>query len=261
MTVQRSANASSLAQDWMGAAERARKAVEAAPTGRKLAAVERVAADYGVGHDLLRRAVTALRMVERLKARGVALPDELRRVPVGVVDVIARWAAYDRAAAVDALHRYHNGDLQFRELMRAEAAARPAGSKRRAPRRVDVVRAWKESALDKLAKALREAGLVLADDAATDLPVDALARGSVEQAATAILIVGPYDDAAQYDQAMVGVLLHALGIARLGHPAWVVVPGQRIGPLYEAWLAGHGVPSSEVRVVALCKPPRLSDYG
>ena len=177
-------------------------------------------------------------MTEKMAARGVMIPAELRRVPLGVVDVIVRWALYDREAAWHALHQYHSGDLQFRALMRAEAAARPAGRGKRMPRRIDVVRAWKEACLARLAAKLREAALSLAADVDIALPVDALARGDDARTPTvAVVIVGPYEDQATYEKVMVGVLLRALGLAHLGHPTWVVVPGLKLGRTFEAWLA------------------------
>ena len=260
MTVLRSANASGLSQDWTPAAERAREALEAAPTGQKVVALERVAAEYGIGRDLLRRAVTALRMLEKLGARGIEVPEELRRVPIGVVDIIARWAVYDREAAFGALHRYYRGELNFRELMRAEVAARPTGRSKRTPRRIDIVRAWKESCLEKIAPALHDAGLQLTDDTLNDLPVDAVARADNMQTTTQIVIVGPYDDVAMYNKVMISVLLRTLGIAYLGNPVWVVVPGHKLGQGYQGWLTAHRVAASHVRVLGLRRPPRLQDF-
>lgn len=258
MTRSRAAAPSPAGVEWMAIAERARAAIEAAPTGAKIAAVEALAAEFGISRDHLRRAVAAARLLEKMRARGIDVPDELRQVPVGAVDIVSRWAGYDQQAAFAAAKAYARGELQFRELMKAEHAARPKGRTRRGPRRLDVLRAWKETSLAKLSPSLRAAGLHLADEEGADLPVDAWARDGSSHS-TAILILGPYADPARYEQEMDAVLLRALGIGHFGHAVWVVVPGAAVAKLYQGWLDRRSIPSSTLRVVGLRRPPRLDE--
>ena len=253
MTRSRAAAPSPTGDDWMAVAERTRAAIEAAPTGHKIPAVAALAAEFGISRDHLRRAVAAARLLEKMRARGVVVPEELRRVPVGVVDIVSRWAGYDQQAAFAAAKAYATGDLQFRDLMRAEQAARPKGRTRRGPRRLDVLRAWKETSLAKARPALREAGLDLIDENLEELPVDAWARGGDGTHMTAILIVGPHTELARYDQEREAVLLRGCGIAFLGHRVWIVVPGTALALRYQEWLERRRIPPSALRIIGL--PP------
>jgi hypothetical protein len=254
------ANAAPQSDQWVAIAETARAAIEAAPTGQKVAAVEKLAVAHGISRDHLRRAVAAARLLEKMSSRGVDVPDDLHHMPVGAVDIIARWASYDQVAAFSAARRYRAGEITFRDLMRAEHDARPTGLTKRGPRRLDVVRAWKEGCLSKISKNLGEAGISIFDSEAEEPIVDAWARRKAGTGdTTAIVIVGPHANPARYEQEVADVALRALGLLYLGHRVWLVIPGQKLASLYNAWFQSRRVPQTGVHVIALKNPPKLTE--
>jgi hypothetical protein len=81
----------------------------------------------------VRRWITTLQKLERLEddtaEEFVNDVVKLRGHPVGAVELICRWASYDRVAALEAAHQLVHGELTVEKLRRAEKKARESDAK------------------------------------------------------------------------------------------------------------------------------------
>ena len=247
--------------EWLAVAAKAREELDRSPHGNKREAINRLAAKAGIGDGLLRRAIAAHRFLDTLDDAGVTVPPELRRAPIGVVDIVSRWAEHDRSAAFAAGTAYVRGDLPFRDLLKKEVAARPAGTRTRPARMIDVYQAWKDEVVDRLPRLTVFMDKEIQDPSAGDPPVDAWVKELVTGVRLgAIVIVGPYVDDAGYTRDRENWIFRTIGVHRIVGHIWLVVPTSEQARAYQDRLDHWSIPNEDIVVLPLIRPPSVSTF-
>ncbi len=245
--------ATELTRSWRGLADEAIAAKRGAEHGQRGQRVADVALRTRATPILVRRAVTARVALLRLEERGVAVPDCVFELPVGVAEAVARWAGRDPEAAWRHAADYGDGRITFQALVDAERLSRMGHVAARKPRaKPDSPAAWRA---DQLARFATMESRRLLPPAPDDIPV----HGWVSDDAavpTGVIVVGPHDDAETYVAQRARHCVVAVGVARLVGRAIMLVPDDATHARYAAWLAERSVTPDEVRVATVVRTGR-----
>ncbi len=237
--------ATPLTRGWRGLADDAIAAKAGAEHGQRGQRVVEVAQRARATPILIRRAVTARVALMRLEERGIAVPDAVFSLPVGVAEAVARWAGRDPTTAWRHADDYAQDRISFQALINAERLSRTGETAVRKPRpRRDDPTAWRAAQVKRLAAI---DGRRVTPPAPDDLPVTAWMSDGTSKP-TAVLVIGPYESLEAYIAARTAACINAVGIARLVGRAIMIVPSDMIALRYAAWLSERSVPSIEVGI-------------
>jgi hypothetical protein len=236
---------------WSQLAAAARPQLAALRFGEREIGLRRVAGVLGVNPQTLRRALAALKFVEALEQQRFLRRLVLRAAPVAAIEHIARWHAYDRAAALRAARLLADGAYSVAALGAAEAAARAAA------RADGVGRAH-------LSRCRRRVGPVLrARFAAYDMDARATRSGSepsvdfrfrpqgAKRWTVAAVIMGPYRDQSRYAIRLGDWIVRASGLSTIYERVVLVVPTAALKAQCLAWMRANGIRPSpfEIQIV------------
>lgn len=112
------------AANWLKLADEVFLTFSRAPHGAKEAALVEAAARHGVAPQTLRRLLAGRQFLDRLVQTEPGLTQALRTSSFAAVEVLARWARWDRHAAADAARKLLAEKMSVRQLAMAEQEAR-----------------------------------------------------------------------------------------------------------------------------------------
>lgn len=121
---QRSRSVNSLKLDWLNIAHETMSLADAAAFGEKVAIFAKMGEKHGMNPHMVRRSVSALRALNKI---ALKFPDDtklLKQVPFSAVEVLVRWHAYDRNAAIETAQKYLSGAVTVDQIIKAEVEAR-----------------------------------------------------------------------------------------------------------------------------------------
>ena len=121
-----SARANLARPTWSEMASMARPRLDGQRFGKRETELKRLASDFDVHPQTLRRALAALRFVETIEGEGFLKNLNLRSAPVAAIEHISRWYSYDPAAALRAARELSSGNYTVASLKSAELVARAA---------------------------------------------------------------------------------------------------------------------------------------
>jgi len=232
---------SARAAHWAKLAIAARPRLEGLRFGNREAGLKEVAAGFGVNPQTLRRALAALKFVESLDGEKFLKGLALRATPVAAIEHIARWHAYDRAAALRAARRLSAGDYTVAALGAAERAARAAA--RPAP----IGRSILHRCRLRVGPVLKRQFSGFEFDRRSGRPsqepsVDFRFRppGAARWTIAAI-ILGPYRDARLYEIRLGDWIVRALGLSAIYERVILVVPAARLKQASLKWMRANGI--------------------
>jgi hypothetical protein len=236
---------------WSELATAARPQLEGLRFGERELALRRVADHHGVNPQTLRRALAALRFIEILESQRFLKKLGLRAAPMAAIEHVARWHAYDRAAALHAARLLADGRYTVAALGAAEAtariAARASGVGRslihRCRARVGPVLRSQFKACDIDERAGRRR-----DEPSVDFR---FRPAGCERWTIAAIIMGPYRDRSRYELRLGDWIVKALGLCAIYERVILVVPTAAIKKRCIAWLETNGIRSTafELQVV------------
>jgi hypothetical protein len=240
---------------WSELARRARPALAAARFGEREIRLKALAQEFGVNPQTLRRALAALKFVESLEANRFLKKLALRQAPMAAIEHVARWHAYDPAAALRAARLLAEGGHTVASLNAAErqarAAARPGQTGQallhNCRRRVGPVLRAQFKDFE-----MTERGARRAEDPAIDFrfrPPGA-ARWTV-----AAIIMGPYRDQSRYRIRLGEWVVKALGLAALYERVILVVPTAALKRRSHAWLDANGLGGDRFEIQVVTPEP------
>jgi hypothetical protein len=165
---------------------------------------------------IVRRWITTLQKLERLEddtaeefVNDVA---KLREYPVGSVELICRWANYDRMGALEATRRLVRGELTVEKLRQAEKKAResdakPVGGRQHGYRLRRRVERWAPSQLGD--------GFALVQERVPNGPPGDMLfkREDGRSSFASVMIFGPYKDVELYKTRQDPFLSELVGVA------------------------------------------------
>jgi hypothetical protein len=236
---------------WSRLAALARPKLEGQRFGDREIALKRAALSFGVNPQTLRRALSALKFVERLEGEPFLRKLSLRHAPVAAIEHVARWYAYDRAAALRAARRLSAGDYTVAALAAAESAARGvarAGGVGRA--HLLRCRAWVGPVLRAqfAGHDMDTRGPRRRDEPSVDfrfrLPGE-------ERWSIAAIIMGPYRDQTRYAIRLGDWIVRALGLSTIYARVILVVPTAPLAKQCRAWMRANAIrPAAfDIRIV------------
>jgi hypothetical protein len=238
---------------WSVIAASARPQLEQLRFGSRELGLKRVAAEFGISPQTLRRSLSALKFIERIEGKQPPAKPSLRSAPVAAVEHIARWHAYDPAAATEAARRVRRGLYTIAALETAERAARAVSNPERVGR--SLVSACRQRVGPVLRKQLAGFECDAREGRRRDEPaVDFRFRrpGSRDWTVAAI-IMGPYRDQTLYKLRMDDWVIKALGLSLLYERVLLVVPTAALRRQCTAWLRAHKVAPANIEI-SVIKP-------
>jgi hypothetical protein len=129
---------------WASLAEEIRRDLDGAPYGERLARYKALAEVHGLDVNVVRRTLRALEALDEIAKADADLASRLRREPLVVTEVVARWLKHDQLGALAAGRAYLSGNLTTLSLTEAEKTARPV----RAPEKLTVAE-WRARVLER----------------------------------------------------------------------------------------------------------------
>lgn len=241
-------------QHWSVIAASARPELDALRFGSRELGLKRVAAEFGISPQTLRRSLSALKFVERLEGKATAKPS-LRSAPVAAVEHIARWHAYDPAAATQAARRVRRGEYTIAALEAAERAARAVSNPEPVGR--SLVRRCRERVGPVLRKQLAgfecdSRGPRRPNEPAVDFRFRPAGSRTWQIAA---IIMGPYRDQSLYKLRLDDWVVKALGLSLLYERVLLVVPTAALRRQCMAWLRAHKVVPANLEIPVITPIP------
>jgi len=236
---------------WSTIAASARPQLEQLRFGSRELGLKRVAAEFGISPQTLRRSLSALKFIEQIEGRPSPARRSLRSAPVAAVEHLARWHAYDPAGATIAAQRVRRGLYTIAALEAAERAARAVSKPERVGR--SLVSACRERVGPVLRKQL--AGFECAAPGASrgnEPAVDfRFRRTGTRKWTIAAIIMGPYRDQSLYKLRLDDWVVKALGLSLLYERVMLVVPTATLKRQCTAWLRAHEVapPNLDIPVI------------
>ena len=236
---------------WIRFAETARPRLEDLRFGQREEELKRSAAALGINPQTLRRALAALKFVESLEAEPFLKGLSLRAAPVAAIEHLARWHAYDRAAALRAARQLSAGDYTVAALGAAEQAARAAAQPapmgrailHRCRLRVGPVLMAQMKTLE-LDRRMARTGQEPSVDFRFRPP-------GVTRWTVAAIILGPYRDARQYEIKLADWIVRALGLRAIYERVILVVPTAPLKKACLKWMRLNGIAAEafEIQVI------------
>lgn len=203
---------------------------------------------------VVRRWITTLQKLERLEddtaEEFVSDVTKLRDYPVGAVELVCRWANYDRVGALEAAQRLVRGELTVEKLRQAEkkareADARPVGGRQHGYRLRRRVERWASSQLGD--------GFELTQARGPNGPPGEMLfkRKDGSSSFASVMIFGPYNDHGLYKTRQDPFLSELVGIAAhtLIERVIAVVPYQI--PDYWDRLSLYRIDASHIEIFAV----------
>lgn len=225
---------------WYRIAFRARPLLDAVPRGERGPRSRKIAHDHGVNsEDTLRRYVAAASFWDRFfREVRSDVPTFPATTPVAAVELIARWYAYDRAAAKKAAIKLARGQYTVFQLRAEERNARLSQTTLRKGRAGK--HQLRQGLADKVHALIRSE---TREEYVLDHPrdfeptkVDFLFRSKARAAdRVAVVIFGPFRDRGTYADKAEDFILKVLGLSRCYQRVMGVLPEPVPGIDFEAW--------------------------
>jgi hypothetical protein len=226
---------------WIRLALAARPRLDGLRFGNREVELKRLATEFGINPQTLRRSLAALKFIESLEGEKFLKGLSLRGAPVAAIEHLARWHAYDRAAALRAARQLSAGDYTVAALGAAEKAARAAAQP--AP----VGRAILHRCRLRVGPVLKAQFKTLEVDrrttrASQEPLVDFRFRppGAARWTVAAI-ILGPYRDARLYEIRLGDWIVRALGLGAIYERVILVVPTAALKKACLKWMQANGI--------------------
>ena len=217
--------------------------------------MKRIADEFGVNPQTLRRALAALKFVETLESEKFLRKLSLRGAPVAAIEHISRWYAYDREAALRAARQLSTGNYTVAALGAAEKTAR---AKARPDR---IGRSLLHGCRQRVGPVLGAQFKALEMDPGTtkrdrEPSVDFRFRptGSARWTVAAI-IMGPYRDQAQYEIRLSDWIVRALGLCVIFERVILVVPTSSLKRRCLKWMRANGVAEDKFEMQVITPEP------
>jgi hypothetical protein len=233
----------------------ARPKLEGLRFGDREMALKRIAGEFGVNPQTLRRALAALKFVEMFEGERFLKGLSLRAAPVAAIEHLARWYAYDRKAALRAARLVSEGRFTVAALGAAEksarAVARPDGAGRSLLQgcrlRVGPVlrKQFRQYETDQRA-ARRQ------DEASVDFR---FRPPGASRWTIAAIIMGPYRDQRLYDSRLGDWIVKALGLKAIYPRVILVVPTSSIKRRCLAWLRANDLDEAAFEIQVISRKP------
>jgi hypothetical protein len=239
--------------DWKTRAQAAREALRDVPEGKRELKLRELAGARDL--NTLRRALTAFNFLQRWIVEQPAAGGVLQEAPQAIVEVIARWAAFDVKGALDSTRRWQADKIPIDQLTGEMQAAR--AGKGVAPGKA-IGLEYRKSAMriveDLVAR--RVSGLLTrpeinyksGDDPNVDyrfLAVDP--KGDLRARSVACIIVGPYRNPGLYKKRRLDWLSRAFTLAWVHDVVVMVLPDDEQGESYERWIKDFTRRATELR--------------
>jgi len=227
------------------------------------------------GHNdtsALRRAIFAYQFLDRLRSENPAVHEILKDAPLTIVEVIARWSAFDPWTAMSVARDWAKGIGNVRSIAKAMQAARPPGFMGKTGN------AFAKAFLAAAEPVVTEAVRSLASDQkispkkkeikdpASGQPIDFLFEKKAERTENgrtiAVLVVGPYTNKKVYANRCSEWVIKAFGLAWLYDELVIALPDrgsldeyiQRVKATTEGSLRHPAGPASDAAI----RSPRVS---
>jgi hypothetical protein len=233
----------------------ARPKLEGLRFGDREMALKRIAGEFAVNPQTLRRALAALKFVELFEGERFLKGLSLRAAPVAAIEHLARWYAYDREAALRAARLLSAGRYTVAALGIAEktarAVARPGGAGR------SLLQACRLRVGPVLRKQFRQHETDPRAARRHDGPyVDFRFRPSGAPRWTiAAIIMGPYRDQRLYDSRLGDWIVKALGLKAIYPRVILVVPTPSIKRRCLAWLRANDLNEAAFEIQVISRKP------
>ena len=240
---------------WTTLALTARPRLDGLRFGHREAALQAIAAESDINPQTLRRALAALKFVETLEGERFLKGLSLRAAPVAAIEHLARWHAYDRAAALRAARKLSQAEFTVAALGAAEKSARLAAQPD------DVGRSLLNGCRLRVGPVLRAQFNDLEMD---ENPARRSDEPSVEfrfrpigapRWTIAAIIMGPYRNARLYETRMSDWIIRALGLRSLYERVILVVPETAIRKRCLAWLKANGLADNAFDIQIVPRQP------
>lgn len=230
--------------EWYRIAHAARPKLEAIPRGVRQAGVAEVAKEFGVESlHTLRKYVAAANFLDDLSANERALLKRKRDLPVAAVEIAARWYAYDKAAALQALEGACHGYHTVATLRAAEQKARSESSAPRRGRSLGhLLRERIASTVESLVhEGARKHYIKATPRSYEPRKLDFLFQAeSDEHDRIAVAVFGPFGDEQQYFYKEDEYLTRILGLSTCFEKVVGIVPiHKEWGTNFAEWLRHH----------------------
>ncbi len=240
---------------WTDAAAQARLRLDGVRFGQREIELRRLADKLAVNPQTLRRALAALKFVETIEAERFLKGLSLRAAPVAAIEHLARWHAYDRAAALRAARLVANGEYTVAALGVAEKAARLASQPNGIGRSLlqgcrlrvgPVLKAqFKTHEMD--SQTVRRA-----EEPSVDFRFRP--RGAKRWTIAAV-IMGPYRDQKLYETRLGDFIVRALGLGMIYARVILVVPTAAVKRRCLAWMKSNGVRDAAFDIQIISREP------
>jgi hypothetical protein len=240
---------------WSVLAAQARPKLEGLRFGSREEMLKRIAGEFGVNPQTLRRALAALKFAEELEGERFLKTLSLRSAPVAAIEHIARWCAYDRPAALRAARRLAAGEFTVAALGAAETAARAAA------RPVPIGRSLLHACRLRVGPVLRAQFKQLEMDRR---PVRRGQEPSVDfrfrvpgasRWTVAAIIVGPYRDKSQYEIRLGDWIVKALGLGMIYDRVVLVVPTASLKSRSLKWMRANAIDDGAFDIQVISPEP------
>jgi hypothetical protein len=226
--------------NWMTRARAARSKLKLARHGAKEAALREVAGGNDV--NTVRRQIFVLNFLDALKVSSPGTRHGLVGTPFSVVELLARWHAFDKDAAITAAAKVIDGRLSFDSLSSAMKSARlkrkaGSGGESVAAHRDEIeTPAWR-ALRDLLGKGLSDAVVQYKDS--DDPPVDfryLLKADGRPFETVAALVVGPYQNKQLYHKRRHAWLWRAVALTLEYDHVALLLPLRKEADEYADWI-------------------------
>ena len=231
-----------MASDWIESARAAQQLL----VGKRHGELERSLLDAGwKDANSARRAIAALQYIDYLKQNEAGVYDALRDAPFSIVEMLARWNAFDPEGASKQALEWARAKHTVRTIAKALSNARERDSE--ATTKEDTAARTRESVKAPLMAKLRNmlpgslSEPALNFKATASPPVDYrfewfVDDGEVKIRTIAALIVGPYQNTALYSKRRHDWILKAFGLNWFFDRVLLVVPNLDLGEQYSSWI-------------------------
>jgi hypothetical protein len=222
--------------NWRDLAAAADEVRRNAKHGNREAAMSQLAP--GVDVDVVRRKLRVADFIDELAKEHAELAQTLRSQQFYHLEILARWAALDEKAAVEAAHEMLKDELTVRDLQKAFDAYRRqkggAGQVRRLtptrPLLTAIGRLLDGNVSDPQIRPTVLGGRLV------DMTLK-LDRGGLNSSKVAVMLVGPFGSQRLYTKRMHTVLLNAWAMAWAFDDVVLALPEEAPMEAYRRWLA------------------------
>ena len=232
-------------RNWRDEARKAILELRGVGHGTREAEMQTIARQLN-GHtdtSALRRAIAAYEFLDNLRISKPASYAQLDGAPLSIVEMIARWFAFDPSAALKAADDWANGKGNVRSIGKAMQASRPTGYAGRSG--IALGRAYVTAAKPVVLDAVER--LIGRDVIPTDISIREEATGQTldfvfvvpdgGDMTIAVVVVGPYSNRKLYGSRAGDWVTKAFGLAWLFERVVLALPFVEALPAFEKKIA------------------------